>query len=944
MDESTNISRIANECKTVFANCISTPGMGEEFWVRSAQGDFNLWCLGIKATSSNKSSLDYRLREKPDVREDICDLIRGMVDSLQKCQRLFIGTKGENTPEDSRPGSPQSIESWEAMSDESSGTGSLSDGGDVSNPVLSENISYIKTILSQLARISIAIRKSGNRYRFEKADAALDEKDYDEFRQHLTAIILRGFEDDDSKNLTAVEKAQRVFDSSRLTKAQKRLIHLNILRKHRIEFVKRSRGSKSHQKADTQQAESGPIMMGKPTEEPAVDSKPCSYQPIRSTTTSRPLHQTPRKLAPSAVFTAAVTATEIGSKFDIKGILAKKSTSAVTKMTKIGASQSYPHCPDPQLDGSLRCPYCDDFLPSDFSDPKRQDNWRLHVVQDIIPYSCIIDDCDTPDEMYTTAERLLTHMLEKHSTARWTCSYCVYSKGINGLSDKEPSWFDTAQEWDLHMAANHGDIVPPNQRDTLAELNKELTIGPLSCPLCEFTTHSADTKVDNHILQHLHEFSLRALPEDVKQKGDNQITTSQASGLLSHTQSDHIGVAMDQEWPMVTLEELESSLKRALNLHPYVDRYPPPSLKHLPPDANKALAEIWQLRSYKLKKTLDDLNSDLHDVNGMECVSSMLDGIPEAIRELNSLTAMELALPFVNYIQDSPTHVSAPPLVWSPTPRDEILDEVESLFICSQQDSIHGKQSRLALVGPNGAGKTTIANMFVDRMWEHSENCSTFWVDASLDSKIDRSYEIIARTLGVRLDWTGSASDLIRHLINHLAWTFSGEWLIVFDGLQYQTAAYLAFENLLPQGLRGQLLFTTSDPSCLALFGAVKTIQIPELSKEQQASNKLSETEINDLIIETNNLRTERIKLIKEAKELEIETIDLTTELNSLIREVDHLKAESYLLKAKKRKLEGRGFWEYQRKSFLSLTPERRKLKKEQELSRLQELKLKDRR
>ncbi|KAF3129499.1 hypothetical protein TWF594_010964 [Orbilia oligospora] len=376
MDESTNISRIANECKTVFADCISTPGMGEEVWVRSAQGDFNLWCLGIKATSSNKSSLDYRLREKPDVREDICDLIRGMVDSLQKCQRLFIGTKGENTSEDSRPGSPQSIESWEAMSDESSGTCSLSDGGDVSNPVLSENISYIKTILSQLARISIAIRKSGNRYRFEKVDAALDEKDYDEFRQHLTAIILRGFEDDDSKNLTAVEKVQRVFDSSRLTKAQKRLIHLNILRKHRIEFVKRSRGSKSHQKADTQQAESGPIMMGKSTEEPAVDSKPCSYQPIRSITTSRPLNQTPRKLAPSGVFTAAVTATEIGSKFDIKGILTKKSTSAVTKMTKIGASQSYPHCPDPQLDGSLRCPYCDDFLPSDFSDPKRQDNWR----------------------------------------------------------------------------------------------------------------------------------------------------------------------------------------------------------------------------------------------------------------------------------------------------------------------------------------------------------------------------------------------------------------------------------------------------------------------------------------------------------------------------------------------------------------------------------------
>ncbi|KAK6523153.1 hypothetical protein TWF694_006048 [Orbilia ellipsospora] len=374
MNESANISLLSNECKSVFAECVSTPGMGEEAWVRSAQGNFNLWCIGIKATSSNRSSLDYRLREKLDVREDICDLIRGLIDSLKICQRLLMSSGNENLSDDLRPDSPQSIESWEAMSNESGGISSSSNG-EVSDPILSENISYIKTILSQLARISLAIRKSGNKYRFEKADAALNEDDYDEFRQHLTAIILRGFEDEDAKDLTAEEKMQRIFDSGRLTGIQRRLIHLNILRRSRIEFVKRSRNSRSHKRAHMQ-VEFEPMITEISTEEPTVGFSPHPQQPARSGTTSQSLHSTPRKPTPSEVSTTAVTATEIGSKLDIKGILKNKAASAVTKMTKIGATQSYPHCPDPLSDGSLRCPYCDDILPLDFASPKRQDSWR----------------------------------------------------------------------------------------------------------------------------------------------------------------------------------------------------------------------------------------------------------------------------------------------------------------------------------------------------------------------------------------------------------------------------------------------------------------------------------------------------------------------------------------------------------------------------------------
>jgi hypothetical protein len=77
---------------------------------------------------------------------------------------------------------------------------------------------------------------------------------------------------------------------------------------------------------------------------------------------------------------------------------------------------------------------------------------RAHVAHDIIPYSCIVDDCETPDEMYLTAENLLGHMFEKDSVIRWTCDYCAY-----GSNDCKES---TAQEWESLIAAEPGDIIP----------------------------------------------------------------------------------------------------------------------------------------------------------------------------------------------------------------------------------------------------------------------------------------------------------------------------------------------------------------------------------------------------------------------------------------------------------------------------------------------------
>jgi hypothetical protein len=90
------IWHIATECKNIFVDCMATtPALGEQVWLRSAQAEYNLWCASIKATKpiTDKSSLDYRLRKDKwrDVRDDICDLLRSLSGTLQKCRVLSDG-------------------------------------------------------------------------------------------------------------------------------------------------------------------------------------------------------------------------------------------------------------------------------------------------------------------------------------------------------------------------------------------------------------------------------------------------------------------------------------------------------------------------------------------------------------------------------------------------------------------------------------------------------------------------------------------------------------------------------------------------------------------------------------------------------------------------------------------------------------------------------------
>lgn len=54
-------------------------------WLETGRAEFNLWSLGLNASRSDRSSLDYKVRQRPDLQEIITDLLDGLDESLSEC-------------------------------------------------------------------------------------------------------------------------------------------------------------------------------------------------------------------------------------------------------------------------------------------------------------------------------------------------------------------------------------------------------------------------------------------------------------------------------------------------------------------------------------------------------------------------------------------------------------------------------------------------------------------------------------------------------------------------------------------------------------------------------------------------------------------------------------------------------------------------------------------
>jgi hypothetical protein len=112
---------------------------------------------------------------------------------------------------------------------------------------------------------------------------------------------------------------------------------------------------------------------------------------------------------------------------------------------------------------------------------------RSHFNKDLEPYVCISEECQDPPIYFSTISKWQKHMKtihtthwaqEVHKTKVWYCEMSHASQ--SGLKQ-----YNSAEELDQHLSADHSDILTPSKIKTKLRRNVlSQSRGPGICPLC----------------------------------------------------------------------------------------------------------------------------------------------------------------------------------------------------------------------------------------------------------------------------------------------------------------------------------------------------------------------------------------------------------------------------------------------------------------------------
>ena len=149
---------------------------------------------------------------------------------------------------------------------------------------------------------------------------------------------------------------------------------------------------------------------------------------------------------------------------------------------------------------------------------------RGHVAQDLSPYICIFEDCETAYDLYKSQGEWMAHLKEKHVDTKWVCDLCS--------GDDEEHFFDSMMEWQAHVSGLHTGSFPMDQIEELGTMSQRHLLRQISCPLCgHFDPSSSDAY--EHIALHLHSFALKALPWDTLGEDRNSTVRTKAGAETS---------------------------------------------------------------------------------------------------------------------------------------------------------------------------------------------------------------------------------------------------------------------------------------------------------------------------------------------------------------------------------------------------------------------------
>ncbi|KAK5449518.1 Calmodulin-dependent protein kinase cmk2 [Exophiala xenobiotica] len=514
------LSVATRACRQSFTECLSIRGLMEDEWAENRLADFNLWDAGVGASAHPLASLDRRLMSQPEAYA----IVHGaQTEADQEHDATSLVDATDNDSENGSAQSSSSSTSLDRLPSQQERTPSR-------RVPLTDAIEDVESVLDQLIRVGFAIRKFGTNARLQKADASFNPDDYDNFRQHLSLMLLvdqafrlfANVTDDKTKdanlrsfiqtlvlNVDALDDRQRSsinhsgpnphLLSLQVSKEQKNLIHANLRRRHR--FVSARRHGKKLAYRTVPQA-------------PETDSERPEVQParpsgtVRSGNTAAP-EGNALKHARNLASMAATSVSAGTVRFNQESLqIPRPAPQTATVISTTVQKLEYPRPPPVIGLMGFTCPCCLQTLPAALAERNR---WRKHVSEDLAPYTCPFPSCPTPAVFYKTKDAWKSHLFQDHCAAGyWDCMACSKAG--------QPLTFPSVIKFELHTTQEHGDAVSATQLATLRRISHRTSPPPLEfCPLCYFRPVDktgaiiVDDLID-HVGDHIHDFSLESLP------------------------------------------------------------------------------------------------------------------------------------------------------------------------------------------------------------------------------------------------------------------------------------------------------------------------------------------------------------------------------------------------------------------------------------------------
>lgn len=502
----------ATECLEAFNDCIEA--MTWTKWPQDQLDRFNLWAAhgGIFGSYQKRTSMDWRLRERPELVDMILQLLALLHEYLSEICILTdpIADRAIAAVEDtnSQTQLPSSHASTSTSSSECSFGQAPETSSVVADPIDTMR-EKVEQTLSELFRISAAIRSAGMSYRHTKAANFVEWQD----GVNLTQRFREG-----------VELLLRHKKPSPSDYMVKRLIETVCLRQREIAYSRRKRGGRGEEEGSVKSHSVASLPPRSMAGYSRQDGPGSTASKIALTAMGALRGKTSQHDAvQSTVYTATYVPTTVFPQTKpVKTLKMRPQWSTI--------DDSLTDLPLPPEVGErleFECPYCGIPLAREIFQGTA---WRNHVLEDLRPYVCILPDCKTPHVLYKNGDSWISHMQMNHKVAKWKCVSSCQSNIRN---------FQTEAEFLTHTENEHkGDFTTEEMLELANigryEINRELGADILlECPICTISFEDQGfLTVYSHIAEELAEYAWISLPESPNADANvSQKASSKSAGV-----------------------------------------------------------------------------------------------------------------------------------------------------------------------------------------------------------------------------------------------------------------------------------------------------------------------------------------------------------------------------------------------------------------------------